>query len=116
MTTKEQKQCKACPWKTSTVPERDIPDGYCKVKHENLRSTIADPTSNGFNPVIRAMACHEFPVGKERVCVGWLGNQLGPGNNIALRMLALKGGVPKFKLVGEQHARFEDTLPREGAE
>lgn len=58
----------------------------------------------------RKMACHETAVGKEAVCVGWLANQLGPGNNLALRMEAMTGRLPDFELRGEQHARFEDTL------
>ena len=113
MKDKVRGQCKACPWKVSTVPERDIPDGYCEVKHKNLKSTISiDPVGEALHPVIRVMACHEFPVDKEQACVGWLANQLGPCNNIALRLLAMRGEVPEFKLVGEQHERFEDTLPK----
>ena len=103
-----RKQCKACPWRKDVVPQRDIPGGYCPAKHRALTSTIA--TGPIIGRQIRAMACHEFPVGAEEPCVGWLANQLGPGNNIALRLLASRGGVPAFDLAGEQHERFEDTL------
>ena len=57
------------------------------------------------------MACHESTKGKDQYYVGWLVNQLGPGNNIGLRMLARYGRFKKFQTVGEQHERFEDTLP-----
>lgn len=105
-------QCKACPWKVSTVPDRDIPGGYCETRHKALKGTIADPGEIRFAHAIRVMACHESPVGKEIECVGWLANQLGPGNNIALRMQLIMGALPEFELVGEQHERFEDTLPK----
>jgi len=34
---KARRQCKACPWRKDVVPERDIPGGYCEVKHANLK-------------------------------------------------------------------------------
>ena len=103
------KQCKKCPWLVDVDPF-DIPDGYCPEKHAALKSTIA----TGFNYAdtqIRMMACHESPVGNEKPCAGWLANQLGPGNNIGLRMMAIHGVLPRPVLIGEQHERFEDTLP-----
>lgn len=57
------------------------------------------------------MACHESPVGKETYCVGWLMNQLGPGNNIPLRIQMMKYDLSGVELHGEQHKTFEDTLP-----
>lgn len=104
-------QCHACPWKVSTDPARDIPGGYDVHRHENLKDTIADPERFAFEHA-RRMACHEFPPGKEQVCVGWVIQQLGPGNNIALRIEALDGRYDNFRTVGPQHDRFEDTLPR----
>lgn len=106
-----RKQCAKCPWKKGVDPN-DIPGGYCSTKHKNLRDTIATPglLQLGFGP-IRVMACHEAPVGRELACVGWLANQLGPGNNISLRMMARDGRFGRFETVGEQHERFEDTLP-----
>lgn len=91
---------------------RDIPGGYCETKHKNLRETIAEQGSCGLNG-IRMMACHESPPGKEQACVGWLNHQLGVGNNIGLRLLAIKRKVPTdYELDGPQHIRFEDTLPK----
>ena len=104
------KQCKKCPWRKDVDPH-DIPHGYCESKHAALDSTIAKGLNLG-DSELRMMACHESAVGDERPCVGWLHNQLGPGNNIPLRIWAvrnLKG--EKLELVGEQHATFEDTLP-----
>lgn len=104
------KQCKKCPWRVDVDPH-DIPNGYCETKHAALDATIAKGLNLGSSD-LRMMACHESPVGSERPCVGWLHNQLGPGNNIALRLWAIQNlrGV-KLELVGEQHASFEDTLP-----
>lgn len=108
-------QCKACPWKTSTVPERDIPGGYSETKHRNLKRTIAKPAHlGGLNAKVPMMACHESPPGDEQPCVGWVMNQLGPGNNIALRMLAMDGRFKDIRTDGPQHAYFEDTLPKRG--
>jgi hypothetical protein len=110
-----KKQCKACPWKTSTVPEEDIPNGYCATKHANLKSTIAEPGDLSFlsGRAQHMMACHESNAETEQYpCVGWLVHQLGPGNNIGLRMQALGGRFNGLETVGEQHERFEDTLPR----
>lgn len=107
-----KKQCKACPWRKDVVPERDIPGGYCAKKHANLKSTIAEPGELKLDGTISMMACHETTAGREAPCVGWLVNQLGDGNNIMLRLVALRD--PRFrslKTVGEQHERFEDTVP-----
>lgn len=106
-------QCKACPWKKSTDPVRDIPGGYSVKKHKRLKGTIAEEADlrSVLSPAIRMMACHESKVRREIICVGWLANQLGPGNNLALRLMAMSGKLPKYELVGEQHERFEDTLP-----
>ncbi len=105
-------QCKACPWRKDVVPNRDIPGGYCATKHRKLKGTIAKPGEFRLGGCINVMACHESPVGKERACVGWASHQLGPGNNIALRLYACH--TKKFndmETVGPQHERFEDTLP-----
>lgn len=101
-------QCAKCPWRKSTDPST-IPNGYCAKKHAALESTIArDGRMFG---KLHMMACHESPVGHEVPCAGWLENQLGVGNNIALRLLAIEGRVPSFRTSGAQHLRFEDTLP-----
>lgn len=106
-----RKQCDKCPWRVDVDPH-EIPDGYCVEKHKALESTIARGLN--FGGTLRVMACHESKAGHEIACVGWLAHQLGPGNNIALRMQAISGHIDTdFELVGEQHKRFEDTLPQE---
>lgn len=105
-----RRQCAKCPWKKGVDP-RQIPHGYNEEKHRALRSTIAEP--GDMRPSTRRMACHETEVGAERECVGWLMHQLGPGNNIALRLEAAAGVLDvNVETVGEQHWRFEDTLPK----
>lgn len=101
-------QCAKCPWKVTTNPH-EIPH-YDVEKHHALRGTIAsDPLASAFAPELRLMTCHET---RELVCIGWLEHQLGPGNNIGLRIAARSGRFGTFETVGEQHETFEDTLPR----
>ena len=103
-----RKQCNKCPWRVDVDPH-EIPNGYSEEKHAALECTIARGLNLG--GMIRAMACHESKPGKEFECVGWLANQLGPGNNIGLRLAVIVGKIDAdFELVGEQHERFEDTL------
>lgn len=91
----------------------DIPNGYCEKKHAALSDTIAD----GFNfgavlgtSPLKIMACHET---HEAHCVGWLVNQIGPGNNIALRISLMRcPNLGKVKTIGPQHETFADTFPR----
>lgn len=104
------KQCKACPWKRDVVPDEDIPNGYCSTKHANLKSTIAKPGEVRVGQELKMMACHESDVGKEYPCVGWLVHQLGPGNNIGLRLLARDGRFKDLETIGEQCETFEETL------
>ncbi len=92
--------------------QSDIPGGYSVDKHRALSCTIAEPGSaRGLGGPLRLMACHESKPGKERPCAGWLEHQLGTGNNLALRLAAMSGRIPVPVTVGEQHERFEDTLP-----
>lgn len=110
MRLKRTKQCAKCPWKTCTNPH-DIPNGYDVGKHENLRNTIADRDNpiQSYGRTLRAMACHET---ENAHCIGWLHNQLGVGNNIGLRMqMSRMENVGEIEVYGEQHERFEDTLP-----
>jgi hypothetical protein len=105
-----RRQCKKCPWLVTTNPF-DIPNGYDPELHAALACTIAKPGELGANPV-RVFACHESKGGQEMPCVGWLHNQLNAGNNIRLRIAVTLGAVdPTYTLLGEQHERFEDTLP-----
>lgn len=106
---KRTRQCKLCPWKVSTDPH-DIPNGYSEELHQGLACTIAHPGSvlgNG-----RVMACHEHDASEQVHCVGWLVNQIGPGNNIPLRLKMMScENAGAIRIDGEQHRRFEDTLP-----
>ena len=112
---KPRRQCAKCPWRKSTNPH-DIPNGYDPEKHRALANTIADPgvvPAWGLRLGLRVFACHETD---RKPCVGWLVHQLGPGNNLALRMAVLAGRIDaNVRTVGPQHERFEDTLPRQEA-
>ena len=106
---KRTAQCAKCPWIVGADP-REIPDGYDEDAHRALACTIAAPGSVQSSG--RAMACPESPQGDEAHCVGWLVNQLGPGNNIGLRLNMIRcENADKIRTRGEQHQRFEDTLP-----
>lgn len=103
-------QCAKCPWKVSTNPH-EIPDGYSVDLHKGLACTIKSGMSSLGRSVV-AMACHHSAHGKEDYCIGWLHNQLGVGNNIGLRIKMMNcENAGDIKIKGEQHQRFEDTLP-----
>jgi len=109
---KRTTQCAKCPWKVSTDPN-EIPDGYCEVKHANLKETIAREGDFNFGRPMKVMACHHSSGQDGMYCVGWLNQQLGVGNNIGLRIKMMNcENISKLKTVGEQHQRFEDTLPQ----
>ena len=109
-----RRQCRKCPWKQSSDPF-EIPNGYDPQKHRALKRTIAAPGALHVGKQLHLMACHETggsPRCPELPCVGWLVHQLGPGNNIPLRMAVFARRVDgNVQTVGPQHARFEDTLP-----
>jgi hypothetical protein len=115
---KRTHQCAKCPWKVSTDPN-EIPHGYCELKHKGLENTIADPDDpvgqlrkHAVEKELRIMACHHSTPESQEHCVGWLMNQLGPGNNIPLRIRMMNyDNVGDVVLVGKQHSCFEDTLP-----
>jgi hypothetical protein len=103
-------QCAKCPWIKGVDPH-DIPNGYSLERHLSLRSTIAnrDDPMDTLNQPRPSMACHEF---EETHCIGWLVNQIGPGNNIELRLRMRDcENATAVRLRGEQHASFDDTLP-----
>lgn len=109
-----RKQCAKCPWRKDVDPT-EIPGEYCEVKHRGLKKTIAKPANVAdlLFKELQMMACHETPPGREKPCVGWLVHQFGPGNNIGLRMAVFEGRVDMdVEPVGEQHERFEDTIPK----
>jgi hypothetical protein len=91
-------------------PTKDIPGGYCSTKHAALKDTIAKPGELDLG-TMKAMACHESMPGREQMCVGWVSQQLGPGNNIPLRLMSMDGRFQGLRTFGPQHNRFEDTLP-----
>lgn len=104
---KRTAQCRKCPWRVETNPH-EIPNGYSEGKHRALERTIAKPSDGIFGPT-SVMACHETD---DAHCVGWLVNQLGPGNNIGMRIRMMTcENADKIRLRGKQHERFEDTLP-----
>lgn len=110
--TERRRQCAKCPWRKDVDPY-DIPNGYSRDKHAKLTSTV-QPGFAGFGGM-RVMACHESDVGAEKPCVGWMVNQLGDGNNLALRLAVIQGRIDgKVETVGDQHERLEDTVPRLG--
>lgn len=101
---KRTRQCEKCPWRVAVDP-RDIP-AYSEAKHRALEKTIARGPLDGCRAV---MACHET---EGAHCIGWLVNQVGPGNNVFLRLaMTLCENGQAIRLRGEQHATFEDTLP-----
>ena len=111
-TLKRTVQCAKCPWRKSTNPH-DIPNGYDVEKHKKLERTIAKPGDLSFlgGGEQHVMACHEE---HEAYCIGWLMNQIGPGNNIAMRLHVRNcTNMHEVRLIGPQHATFEDTLPDE---
>ena len=114
MRLKRTRQCKLCPWRTDADP-RHIPHGYSEAMHRALAATIAAPgdLASALGPDPRpAMSCHEHPPGDEAHCVGWLVNQLGVGNHLGLRIAMLEcENAHELETVGEQHERFENTLP-----
>ena len=111
MTRATVKQCKSCPWRVDCVPDRDIPNGYSVELHRGLRGTIREGVQSLTGGLLRVMACHYSQEGDEFPCAGWLENQLGPGNNIGVRLAASSGRLPLPETDGPQHMTFEDTLP-----
>ena len=106
---KRTRQCEKCPWRVDVDPY-DIPRGYSKELHQKLDCTIADPGQMFGSST--AMACHESSKDNESHCVGWLVNQAGIGNNLGLRLSLFSCSNSKdIEVIGEQHQRFEDTLP-----
>lgn len=105
------RQCKTCPWRTSCDPEKDIPNGYSVELHKDLRGTIKEGMESLFGPR-RVMACHYSEPGLEIPCAGWMHNQIGPGNNLGLRLAVSLGTMPVPEVDGDQHPTFEDTLPK----
>lgn len=106
---KPRLQCKTCPWKRD-ADVRAIP-GYSRKMHEGLACTIAEP--GAIHDGARIMACHYSTEAAPIACVGWIANQLGPGNNIRLRLMVVAGTIDgNVKTVGPQKMSFGETLQR----
>lgn len=103
-------QCKSCPWRVDCVPDADIPN-YNPELHRGLHDTIRSGIETLFQGAARGMACHYSKPGAEFPCAGWLHHQLGPGNNISVRMQVMTGKLPAPEVDGKQHETFEATLP-----
>lgn len=105
-----RRQCRKCPWRVDVDPT-DI-DNYDRDMHEAMIDRLSH--RGGFETVLhglRIMACHESKEGAEFPCVGWMAHELGPGNNIGLRIAAAAGRIDTdFELVGDQHPSLESTL------
>jgi len=100
------KQCKNCPWRKDSDPYL-IP-GYDRDMHANLKSTISDHLFDQ----TKTMSCHKTKTDDRAMCVGWLVNQLGPGNNIPLRFSMQNcSNSNEIEVYGEQHEHFRDTIP-----
>lgn len=111
MKVQRTKQCEKCPWKKSTDPN-DIPGGYSPEKHARLNVCQA-PGTSGIGRPQNWMACHESSPRKPYACVGWLVNQLGPGNNFGLRLRAMLGelgDVDVLQVDGDQYDTVDEMV------
>lgn len=106
------RQCKSCPWKAGASVD-DIPR-YSRAKHRSLASTIAEPGSfAGIGGGMQMMQCHGSTDAAPMVCVGWLAHQIGPGNNLALRLrVATTPSLRDFVVDGPQRETFAETFAR----
>ncbi len=98
--TAPRKQCASCPWKRSVDPDR-LPGSYGHVD----RDAVATHSAEGTRSLRRdtpGMGCH-VKRNAGLPCVGWLVQQLGPGNNIAMRIAVSIGQVDgNVETVGPQ--------------
>jgi hypothetical protein len=92
---------------------RDIPN-YKPEMHAGLTKTIQSGPESLFGTTRHIMACHYAKPEAEFPCAGWLANQIGPGNNLGMRLAVMTGKMPVPMTDGAQHERFEDTLSKTG--
>lgn len=108
--TAPRKQCRKCPWKVGTG--KNIPNGFARDARDRMQRMTAMPGSLVRTELL--MQCHETPETKPLPCVGWLVHQLGPGNNLRLRMALIAGQIDgNVETIGPQHRRPEDVVPRD---
>lgn len=90
----------------------EIPHGYSKAQHEKLKETISEGSFKGEQEPLKIMACHESFNEHPDMGIGWAHHQLNRGNNFALRIRFFScENSNQMQVTGEQHERFEDTLP-----
>lgn len=94
-----KRQCPNCPWKKSTTA---IPGGSSEKWEELV--TGFEVSGRTFGGPLRAMQCHDSEDEDPQYCAGWVVNQLGPGNNLQLRVMALDGRFDDVRTVGPQRA------------
>ena len=102
------RQCDNCPWLKGSSTQ-SIPN-YSESQHHNLRDTIATDTRIETGD-LRVMSCHKSQEPNNAHCIGWLHNQLGVGNNIGLRLMAMRcQNINEIALAGDQVDLFDDTF------
>lgn len=106
---KEVHQCKTCPWRVDCDPMTDIPN-YVPGLHHKLDNTIRSGLETLGCKTMHVMACHYSKPGEEFPCAGWLYNQIGPGNNLGVRLRVMTGQMPVPVIDGAQYETFEETL------
>lgn len=105
------KQCKGCPWKESIDPAT-IPNGFDYEVHQRLLDNT--PEAGEFNVTeLHIMSCHHSNDRDGMMCIGWLENQLGVGNNIPLRFKMRNcTNIDQIKVYGKQKKDFRDVRPK----
>ena len=105
----QTRQCKTCPWRVDTSVD-DIPN-YDPEQHEYLQDRIAPPGQLIQTSGLKVMACHYSDDDNRYHCIGWVYHQLGPGNNIALRLRMMScDNADQIEVIGPQCESFEDTF------
>ena len=105
MTPVRKKQCPNCPWKVSTTA---IPGGSCPNKDEKLDGFRQSGQS--FGGSLQMMQCHDTQDDEPKACTGWVIHELGPGNNMGLRLKALAGGFEDLETVGPQRRSIHGVV------
>lgn len=101
-----RRQCKTCPWRVENDP-MDIPNGPKEAAVDLLSGWSTGlqlaPSRMG------GMGCHQSKMDETDLpCVGWLAWELGPGNNIGLRVRVMRDPrLCNWELVGEQRTLDE---------
>lgn len=108
---KRTKQCANCPWKKSTKHEDiDRREGFDVEYYKSVRDDfVSRPGFIGMSQDHDNMGCHKHPDEDDVPCIGWLAHEVGPGNNIGLRLwLTQFENSWDIETVGEQHKSIYD--------